>query len=351
MYQSEYSSGSSRYHHYDSSIEKIAPQQAVIDQQRPYEPRIHNHRSRATLEKVIAIPATSAELGSPFLRAYAPALNEFGITQDIFLDFLDHLNRVAVASPPMQVLGLAGNIVGMVPLHTAQIVGGAVNAAATLTTITMSKGRVEMLLRQANQDVFGPRGLCARIAKLEAVAQLSNMPILDEEGNLDKNSSILLPLENIEDSHSVNAQHRRIEALSPWLSPLQIEALPVVQPPSNVFSKMHASVSERQRSKEERKLQKDRSKMHKDWLKDTEKAREDYEKEMLKLHEEEGKARFGNSKRAEKKLAKIEHEREKVEREYRKEMEKVEKDRKKDDKEEKLMRKILFLVVQQVNPT
>ena len=47
------------------------------------------------LEKVVAIPATSPKLGSPFLRAYPPALEQFGIPQDVFLDFLDGLNRVA----------------------------------------------------------------------------------------------------------------------------------------------------------------------------------------------------------------------------------------------------------------
>lgn len=85
--------------------------------------------------------------------------------------------------------------------------------------------------------------------------------------------------------------------------------------------------------------------MYKDWFKDIEKVREDYEKEMLKLYEEEGKVWFGNSKCVEKKFVKIEYECEKVEREYCKEMEKVEKGWKKDDKEEKLMRKILFFVV------
>ncbi|KAL2205436.1 hypothetical protein CC79DRAFT_1371246 [Sarocladium strictum] len=301
-------------------------------------PTIPTTPSSSTLPKLIAIPATSSKLGSPFLRAYPPILHSHQIPQETFLSFIDHLNRVAVASPPVQVLGLAGNIVGMVPLHTAQIVGGAVNAAATLTTVAMSKGRVEMLLRQVNRDVFGPRGLCARIAKLEAVAEMSGMPILNAEGKVDKNSSILGPLESMDDQTSLNA-------LSPWLSPLQIESLPAIEQQTNFFSKMHSTVSERQRTKEEKKILKDRNKMHEDWVEDSRKARADFEKDMQKLDREEEKLRY-KGKDSGREMGKIQREREKVEEKYEKEMRKVEKERRKDDKEEELVRKILFLVIQ-----
>ncbi|KAK0390082.1 hypothetical protein NLU13_3655 [Sarocladium strictum] len=347
MYQDEYIPGRSHDDQYDYSNGNLAYRHAAAEQKRSYD--LGASPVSASLDKLVVIPATSPALGSPFLRAYAPVLNGFGISQDTFLEFVDRLNRAAVASPPVQVLGLAGNIAGMVPLHTAQIVGGAVNAAATITTIAMSKGRVEMVLRKANEEVFAPRGLRARIAKLEAVAQLCNMPILDAQGTLNKNSSILLPMESVEDSASVGAQQRRIDALGPWISPLEIKSLPAVQTPSNAFSKMHTFVSERQRTKEEKKLQKGRRKMHEDWLEDSSKAQKDYEKDMRKLDEEERKARGDNKRKSDQKLEKIQREREKVEREYQKDMAKVEKDRKKDDKEETMMRKILFLVVQPAN--
>ncbi|KPM38737.1 hypothetical protein AK830_g7838 [Neonectria ditissima] len=304
--------------------------------------------SSAELRKLIAIPATTSKLGSPFLRAYPPALDRFGISCDVFLEFIDHLNRVAVASPPVQVLSLAGNIVGMVPLQTAQIVGGVVNAAATLTTVAMSKGRVEMLLRQVNHDVFGPRRLQARIAKLDAVAKIASIPILDDRGKINDESPILAPLEDVDGLHSLSAQQRRIASLEPWISPLQIESLPEVDRPENPFSRMHAAVSEGQRKKEEKKMKKNRQKAQEGWIKDTHKAREEYEEELSDLAREENKVRTKNSRHMDRDLQRIERKRQKAIDEYEEEMRKAGKDRQKDDKEQKMMRKILFLIVEKI---
>lgn len=270
----------------------------------------------------------------------------FSITRDLFLQFLDHLNRTAVASPPVQVLGLAGNIVGMVPLQTAQIVGGVVNVAATLTTVAMSKGRVEALLRQANNEVFGPRGLRVLICKLDAVAKLAGIPILNDQGKIDDRSSILAPFDD--ELQSLSVQHRRIVALEPWLSPLDLESLPTVERPETAFGRMHAAVSERQRTREEKKLADQRRKMHSDWTKDSQEAQDDYEKELRELARDEDKVRSKGGRRMDRDIERIESKRQKAKREYEKEMQKADKSRRKDDKEENIIRKVLFVVVQEV---
>ncbi|KAF4473450.1 cytochrome P450 oxidoreductase, partial [Fusarium agapanthi] len=262
-----------------------ASQPVVVSVPTLEQPRLHPS------EKLIAIPATSSKIGSPFLRAFPPILeHQYHLPLEVFLRFLDDLNRAAVASPPVQILGMAGSIVSMIPLHTAQIVGNSVNAAATLSTYAISKSRSELCLSTANKELFIPRGLKAEFAKLDVVARYARMPILNDEGKIEKNSMILGPLEDATAQAPVTVQQRRLQALEPWIAPLDLTPLPELHVPDNFVSKMHASTSERQRRKEEKKMTKDRAKAHDDWTEDSRKAREDYEKEMRKIEEEFAKA-------------------------------------------------------------
>ncbi|KAG9499527.1 hypothetical protein J7337_007983 [Fusarium musae] len=303
-------------------------------------------------EKPIAIPATSSKLGSPFLRAFPPVLeNQYHLPREVFLRFLDDLNRATVASPPVQILGLAGSIVSMIPLHTAQIVGNSVNAAATLSTYAISKSRSEICLSTANKELFMPRGLKAEFAKLDVVAQYARMPILNQEGKIEKNSMILGPLEDVSAQSPITVQQRRLQALEPWIAPLDLTPLPELHVPDNFVSKMHASTSERQRKKEEKKMTKDRAQAHEDWTEDSRKAREDYEKDMRKIEEDLAKVHRKHAdepRKLERELKKLDREREKCEREYEKEMKKVDKDRRKDDKEEESVRKVIWLLIRPI---
>ncbi|EXM16093.1 hypothetical protein RAB80_011469 [Fusarium oxysporum f. sp. vasinfectum] len=284
-------------------------------------------------EKPIAIPATSSKLGSPFLRAFPPILeDQYHLPREVFLRFLDYLNRAAVASPPVQILGMVGGIVSMIPLHTAQIVGNSVNAAATLSTYAISKSRSELCISTANKELFMPRGLKAEFAKLDAVARYANIPILDGNGR----------------SRRIQ---RRLQALEPWIAPLELTPLPELHVPDNFVSKMHASTSERQRKKEEKKMTKDRAKAHEDWTEDSRKARKDYEKEMRKIEGEFAKTQRKHAdepRKLEKELKKLDKEREKCQKEYEKEMRNVDKDRRKDDKEEEGVRKVLWLLIRPI---
>ncbi|KAJ9421176.1 cytochrome P450 [Fusarium oxysporum] len=243
-------------------------------------------------EKPIAIPATSSKLGSPFLRAFPPIL------EDQY-----HL--------PREILGMVGGIVSMIPLHTAQIVGNSVNAAATLFDI----------------------------------------PILDGNGKIEKNSMVLGPCEDVSAQSSITVQQRRLQAFEPWIAPLELTPLPELYVPDNFVSKMHASTSERQRKKEEKKMTKDRAKAHEDWTEDSRKARKDYEKEMRKIEEEFAKTQRKHAdepRKLEKELKKLDKEREKCQKEYEKEMRKANKDRRKDDKEEEGVRKVLWLLIRPI---
>ncbi|KAG9258936.1 uncharacterized protein F5Z01DRAFT_9764 [Emericellopsis atlantica] len=214
--------------------------------------------------RAIAIPATGHQVGAPILRAWPPALEGTGLSKSDFLNFIDRLNRVTVNSPPIQVLGLVGNIVGMVPLATTQIVGSAVNASAMVAGVAVRKGHTEMLLREANRDIFRPLGLCVKLAKMEAVAAMAGIPIVNADGRVDRKSHILPPLTGDGGvDQSVGVHQRRLMALEPYISPLVLEGLPDIEKPSNLLAKMHESTSARQAVKEEQQMMKKRGRLGK----------------------------------------------------------------------------------------
>ncbi|RSL56236.1 hypothetical protein CEP54_008957 [Fusarium duplospermum] len=317
-------------------------------------PTLHQNLLPSSLPKPIAIPATSSKLGSPFLRAFPPILEErYGIPPETFLRFLDDLNRATVASPPVQVLGLAGSVVSMVPLQTAQIIGSSVNVAADLATFAVSKSRSELCISKANRELFAPRGLRVELAKLDSVARFAQIPILDSEGKIEKNALILGPLEDAMEQSSMNltVQQRRLQALEPWIAPLDLTPLLELGVPDNFISKMHGSASERQRKKEEEKVAKHRVKAQESWPKDLQKAEEDYEKDMRKTEKRTIKAHKKHMKdeRAEHKLRKLDEKRQKCEEEYQKDINKANEVWRKDDKEEKSVRKVLWILIRSLN--
>ncbi|KAH7408148.1 hypothetical protein DE146DRAFT_645386 [Phaeosphaeria sp. MPI-PUGE-AT-0046c] len=312
------------------------------------------HTPRPGLQQPVAIPATAPALGSPFLRAYPVELESYGIDAPAFLAFIDELNRLMVASPPIQVLGLAGDIVGLVPLATAQIVGGVISAAATATTYGMSKGLSEKFIRDSNKSIFAPHGLKANIVTLEVVAKTADIPILNEEGKIVKEAKILVPLEELD--ADLSGQQRRLLALAPWTSPLQILPEEHQAAPDTMFLKVHDFASKRQRTSEEKKILKRREKAHANapkreekLQKEIDKIRKDYEKEMKKLEDEEDKIERKEAKKPAKmasELNKLEKEMAKVEKDYDEAVAKLHGKSVKKDKEESAVRKVLWLLIQ-----
>ena len=309
------------------------------------------------LLKPIAIPATTSTTGSAFLRAYPPSLSSHHISQDLFLTFLDDLNRVAVQSPPLQVIGLAGNIVGFVPLATAQIVGGAVNVATMIGTQVISKGRTEVFLRSANKEIFNPRGLKVEVSRIDALAKIAGIPILTPEGKVKKGVNLLEPvgMEEVQRTKSgesaVSGQQRRLQALEPYIAHLELEGLPGIEAKANPLSKWSAGASEMSRKRGEKKMTKTRLEAAEKYHEESGKAGEKYEKDMAKQDRKVDKmlAKGKNGEKATEKMREIEKEKRKIQKDYDKETRKVEKDRRKDDKEESGMKKILWLVIRNLD--
>ncbi|KAK1149702.1 hypothetical protein N8T08_005255 [Aspergillus melleus] len=204
-------------------------------------PGPETHETRATpaptspprRNNPIAIPATGSSNDSPFTRAYAPILADYNLPRESFLSFLDQLNKVVATSPPLQVLDATGGVLQSVPiLFPLHWIGSAVSGLANLGSQGVSKSRTDSAIRQANKDIFGPRGLKAEIAKLDALAHVANIPILDSQGKVSRQTPLLQRLLNEsgddfnEPIESLDLQQRRIKILQPWIADLELEILP-----------------------------------------------------------------------------------------------------------------------------
>lgn len=187
--------------------------------------------SSSSRDRPIAIPAIDSARESPFLRSYAPSLNEYQIPKDKFLSFLDELNDVMTTSPPMQVLDATGGILQSVPiLFPLHWIGSVVSGLANLGGQGISKSRSDSAIRQANKDLFAPHGLKAEIAKLDALAHIAKIPILDSQGKVNKQAPILRQLVELPsapaDGSQLDLQQRRIRVLQPWIAELDVDVLP-----------------------------------------------------------------------------------------------------------------------------
>lgn len=180
----------------------------------------------------IAIPAIDYARESPFLRSYAPLLSEHNISKDKFLTFLDELNDAMTTSPPMQVLDATGGILSAVPiLFPLHWIGSAVSGLANLGGQGISKSRSDMTIRQANKDIFTPRGLKAEIGKLDALAHIAKIPILDSQGKVNKQASLIQQLGElssapVDESQELDLQQRRLRVLQPWIAELEFYVKP-----------------------------------------------------------------------------------------------------------------------------
>ncbi|KAJ3996000.1 hypothetical protein F5050DRAFT_1762764 [Lentinula boryana] len=109
---------------------------------------------------------------STFARGYNDALNDIGIPQDVFLNFIDGLNMAIIASPPLRVVDMAGKIIGFVPYHWAMIAGALISTAAGVAIHVLSKTLTDRYLRAANLNLFKPRGLSVRLCTTPAMLAL-----------------------------------------------------------------------------------------------------------------------------------------------------------------------------------
>ncbi|CAD6575171.1 MAG: hypothetical protein ASARMPRED_007120 [Alectoria sarmentosa] len=114
-------------------------------------------RVHAPLPLPIVIPQTAPGMQFPFSRVWAPISAEHDIQPQDFLQFMDHLNVCKAASPPLQVLNLAGTVLGFTPIPFATLVGLGTSVAAGAGAYAVARVRITRYLEQANKDYFAPR--------------------------------------------------------------------------------------------------------------------------------------------------------------------------------------------------
>ena len=301
------------------------------------------------LPRPIAVPQVAARMGMPFARAYSLALQDRGVSMEEFVEFIDNLNVVSTASPPLQVLDLAGGIVGMVPHHIPMIVGNAISLSAKLGTGVMSKGRSAMFLKKANTDFFAPRGLKVQLATSKALKATLGM---DPDAEL---------VSTLEDSSGMDVQQRRMRALERYVSPLTFD-VPPPNEQTNSLERMSAWQVQRQLQTSENKALKDRGKAIQKIGSNDEgsKAQKEFNKEMAKIEKERSKidkecekdSRKGRKdaekavRKREKEMQKLDREVEKAYEEFENENRKEKKDVTKEDKEIEQANKVLWILIE-----
>ncbi|TGO59478.1 hypothetical protein BCON_0044g00380 [Botryotinia convoluta] len=94
-----------------------------------------------------------------FVRAYAPVLEDCGIDQAAFLDFLKTFYHASKSSPWLQVINAAAGIVGFVPGPITMGVSIATQFAVGVAMELQSRSRTNTFLDRVNNEYFMPRGL------------------------------------------------------------------------------------------------------------------------------------------------------------------------------------------------
>ncbi|KAF4984089.1 hypothetical protein FZEAL_628 [Fusarium zealandicum] len=117
-------------------------------------------------------PTTNARLSQPvilpqrrpktrqrgFIKAYAPALDDVGITQVMFLDFLHTFDTSTQASPWLDAINLASMGLAFIP-HFPMVVSIAIQISVMAAKDIHNRTRTNAYLDKANRDFFQPRGL------------------------------------------------------------------------------------------------------------------------------------------------------------------------------------------------
>lgn len=96
-----------------------------------------------------------------FIQAYAPLLENVGIDQTEFLDFIDKLNKAVQPNPWLQAINLATLAAQNVPEPVSLAVSIATKMAADAASEIHSRTKTNAFLEKTNEEYFKPKGLIA----------------------------------------------------------------------------------------------------------------------------------------------------------------------------------------------
>ncbi|KAB8070022.1 hypothetical protein BDV29DRAFT_181698 [Aspergillus leporis] len=105
-----------------------------------------------------------------FVKAYAPALEQYGISHDAFLDLIRACNKAIQASKWLVAIQVAAAGTGFIPNNIAIGVSMAVQVIAGVIAQAEIKWKTNLFLEQVNNEFFRPRGLCCLLMAYNPVA-------------------------------------------------------------------------------------------------------------------------------------------------------------------------------------
>ncbi|KAJ5286614.1 hypothetical protein N7478_002300 [Penicillium angulare] len=109
-----------------------------------------------------------------FIRAYSPVLEECGIDQTMFLDFLNTAEKSCQATPWLHTINLASIGTMWMPSVTGIAVSIAIQITTDIAIVADGRRRTNSFFTQINKEFFQPRGLYCLIMTWNP--ELEDMP-------------------------------------------------------------------------------------------------------------------------------------------------------------------------------
>ncbi|PYH97261.1 hypothetical protein BO71DRAFT_481287 [Aspergillus ellipticus CBS 707.79] len=94
-----------------------------------------------------------------YIRAYAPDLQNMGINQETWFDFIETINEASLANPWINALNLASLAASPLPFLISTAISTAIMVATTIAIETQGRYRQNKALDTLNKEFFIPRGL------------------------------------------------------------------------------------------------------------------------------------------------------------------------------------------------
>ncbi|KAJ5081225.1 hypothetical protein N7456_013463 [Penicillium angulare] len=139
-------------------------------------------RPAAKLEYPVAIPQRRPkDKTRGFIRAYAPDLQNVGIDQETWFDFVETFNEACLANPWINALNLAALAASPLPSLASQAISMALMVATTVAMEVQGRYRQNKALDRLNEEFFRPRGLFCLVMTwdAESTSTRTNMNVTD----------------------------------------------------------------------------------------------------------------------------------------------------------------------------
>ncbi|KAJ5274068.1 hypothetical protein N7478_009193 [Penicillium angulare] len=116
-----------------------------------------------------------------FIHAYAPDLQNVGIDQETWFDFVETFNEACLANPWINAINLAALAASPLPSLASQAISMALMVATTVAMEVQGRHRQNKALDKLNEEFFRPRGLFCLVMTwdAESTSTRTNMNVTD----------------------------------------------------------------------------------------------------------------------------------------------------------------------------